>query len=317
MKVVMTLVCGDEAAVVDAQIGFHLHAGVDLVIVDHSSAAGVADVLDAYAREGHVRLVGEPADHLPLSGRVTRMARLAAVELGADWVINTDRGEFWWPRGATLKEVLSAIPTRFGIVRALPRSFVPRPEDGLYFAERLTVRRSTQALVGAPDGATRSRLGTVHGADPGVLVDRDFDLRESSLVPLRGWYPIEVFRLPAQDGEQSIEDDSDVARGLEDGSLVVDTRLRDALRMLRLSEDGATEAGRIARPTERAALSFPHPSVVDDAAYAVEVAAFGEADDVAMRRRLDEVDRRLASLERTAWVRLRSNVRRLLMRRPA
>ena len=309
----MTLVCGDEAAVVDAQIGFHLHAGVDLVVADRSSTAGVADVLDAYAHEGHVRLVGKSGDDLPVSERVTRMARLAAAELGADWVLNTTTGEFWWPRGATLKEVFAAIPTRFGIVRALPRSFVPRPQDGVYFAERMTVRRSTQALVGTTEGAARSRLGIAHVADPGVIVDRDFALLESSLVPLRGWYPIEVLRFPVNGAEDASDDDEATARGLRDGSLVVDTRLRDVLRMLRLSEDGASPgARRIALPNERKALGFPRPSVVDDAAYAIEVAAFGEADDAVMSRRLDEVDRRITSLERTVLARVRLKLRRLI-----
>ena len=311
----MTLVCSDEAAVVDAQISFHLHAGIDLVVADHSSTAGVADVLEAYAQEGHVHLVGALADTVPRSERVTHMARLAATEFGADWVINADRGEFWWPRGGTLKEVLAAIPKRFGIVRALPRSFVPRLEDGLFFAERLTFRLSTQALVDAPDGATRSRLGIVHGADPGVLVDSDFALGESSLVPLRGWYPIEVLRLPVNGCEQPIEDDDSVARGLEDGSLVVDTRLRDVLRVLRLPDRVPQGARRFALPSEGEAASFPRPSVVDDSAFAVEVAAFGEADEAVMSRRLDEAERRIALLERTVWDRAGWKLRRLMRRR--
>src|SRR5213078_3157186 len=71
----------------------------------------------------------EPAEGLRQSEWVTRMARLAATEFGADWVINTDADEFWWPRGGSLKDVLAAVPDRYGIVHAFWRSFVPRPDD--------------------------------------------------------------------------------------------------------------------------------------------------------------------------------------------
>ena len=66
------------------------------------------------------------------------------------------------------------------------------------------------------------------------------------------------------------------------GRLVVDTRLRDALRGL------AAGAG---------PLSFSTPTLVDEATYAVEAATLGEADVVRLQRRLDTLDERLAAIE--------------------
>jgi hypothetical protein len=93
--------------------------------------------------------------------------------------------------------------------------------------------------------------------------------------------------------------DPELEEGLADGRLVVDTRLRDALRSLRLSEEDSAKTGRAyALPGETAGPTFRLPTLVDEAAYAVEAATLGEADVVRLQRRLDLLERRLASLER-------------------
>src|SRR4026209_511232 len=123
MKLVMTLLVRDEADIVDAQIAFHLAAGVDLVIAtDNRSEDGTTGVLERYEREGRLHLLREPGDDLRQSEWVTRMARLAATDFGADWVINSDADEFWWPRGASPSEVLAGAPPPHGTVGA----FFPR-----------------------------------------------------------------------------------------------------------------------------------------------------------------------------------------------
>ena len=98
-----------------------------------------------------------------------------------------------------------------------------------------------------------------------------------------------------------VEDDA-LGRGMADGTLVIDTRLRDALRVLR----------------EGGSLTFPRPSVVDEAAYAVDVAALGEADVVRLQRRLDTLEQRMRTLEQQPGLRayrtLRRAGRRLLRR---
>jgi hypothetical protein len=342
MKLVMTLLARDEADVIDAQIEFHLNAGVDFVIAtDNLSQDGTTEILESYAREGHLFLIREDSDYLQQSEWTTRMGRLAATEFGADWVIHSDADEFWWPRGESLKEVLASIPGRYGIVRALLRHFVPRPDDGPSFAERMIVRMSASAPINDPRSLFRPNLKVVHRADPKVTVSIGTQrLIDSPLVPLRGWYPIEFFHFPVRSLEQCerkyahqqtapgqtpspyydrvrafleegrleefyaslIVDDDALERGLQDGSLAIDTRLRDALRALR---DGKQ-------------LTFPRPTVVDEAAYAVDVAALGEADVIRLQRRLDTLERRLLTLERRPIVRidrkLRGAAKRLLRR---
>jgi hypothetical protein len=338
MKLVMTLLARDEADIVDAQLKFHLNAGVDFVIaMDNLSEDGTTDILESYARSGHLHLIREDSRYLRQADWITRMARLAATEFGADWVIHSDADEFWWPRGDSLKEVLTSIPPRYGVVRALLRHFVPRPGDEPSFAERMTVRVAATAPINDPRSLFRPNLKIIHRADPDVDVSIGAQrLIDSRLVPLRGWYPVEFFHFPVRSLRQCetkyahqqtgpgqtpspyydrvrelieagridevyaslVVDDAALERGLEAGSLVTDTRLRDALRQV--------EAGR--------PITFPRPSVVDEAAYAVDVAALGEADVVRLQRRLDTLEQRLLTVERRRIVRVEQKVRNVVKR---
>src|SRR5919106_4807164 len=145
MKLVMTLLARDEADIIDSWLAFHLNAGADFVVAtDNRSTDETTDVLERYARDGYLHLIREPGEDLRQDEWVTRMARLAAADFEADWVINSDADEFWWPRGASLRDVLAAVPPRYGAVGAFLRMFVPRPgrEDPF---ERMTVRFSALA----------------------------------------------------------------------------------------------------------------------------------------------------------------------------
>jgi glycosyl transferase family 2 len=333
MKLVLTLLARDEADIVDEQIKFHLNAGVDFVIAtDNLSQDGTTDILEAYAKEGQLHLIREEGEYLRQADWITRMGRLAAGEFGADWVIHSDADEFWWPRGDSLKDVLTSIPARYGIVRALLRHFVPRPDDGGPFYERMTARVSASSPINDPRSLFRPNLKIIHRADPDVNVSIGAQrLIDSPLIPLRGWYPIEFFHFPVRSREQCerkysyqqtgpgqtpspyydrvrslidegradevyeslVVDDAALEQGLEEGTLVVDTRLRDALRMV----------------TAGKRLTFPRPTVVDEAAYAVDVAALGEADVVRLQRRLDTLEQRLLAIERRPAVRIESKLR--------
>ena len=335
MTLVMTLLARDEIDIVDSWLAFHLNAGADVVIAtDNRSQDGTTEVLEEYARSGHVHLIREPGEDLRQNEWVTRMARLAATEHGADWVINSDADEFWWPRGASLSDMLRAVPPRYGTVGAFLRVFCPRPGEEP-FAERMTVRFSALAPINNPASLYKPIRKIVHRGHPEIQVTRgNHALVDSPFAPLRGWFPIECFHFPLRSAAQCahkaqlqgaaferhiarpptayhadmyaalgsgriayyyeslVVADDEVERGVPQGRLVVDTRLRDALRQLR---DPTGE--RYGAPGSAPDLGFPLPTLVEDAEYAVEAAVLGEADVVRLQRRLDELERRLQTIE--------------------
>ena len=351
MKLVMTLLARDEADVVDAQLAFHLAAGVDYVVAtDNRSSDRTTEILEAYAREGQLHLLREPSDAFDQSAWVTRMARLAAAELGADWVINSDADEFWWPRGGDLNDVLSATPARYGVLRAPIRHFfLPQRNDG-FFAERMVVRPRLSAPVNQPENPLRPNTHIVHRADPSAVVSAgNHALNGSDHVLLPDWHPIEVLHFPLRSVEQARrkyenwvrvragreypeafeasrrgELDElvrgkvlrhDVLRhGLREGSLVEDVRVRDALRALagvaRLPAEPSFPRG----TRDARSLDFARPSASEDAAYAAEVAVLAEADLIRLQRRLDELDARIAARETGRVSRARQALAALVQR---
>jgi Glycosyl transferase family 2 len=343
MKLVMTLLARDEADIVDAQIAFHLHAGVDFVVAtDNRSEDGTTEILERYERAGYLHLLRESGDDMRQDEWVTRMARLAATDFGADWVINADADEFWWPRMGSLKDVLALVPHRFGVVRGCWRHFLPRPKcDSAFFAERMIVRLCSPAHPGNKDTIFHAHQKVAHRADPAVEIEAgNHNAHGAGLVPIRGWHPLEVlhfsFRSPSQlerkgrggwvrtaDYEPTLHkillddafragrldefydsfvvSDEALARGIEDGTLAIDTRLRDALRTLR-----ANDGFRVPTPGFDDALSFPPPDVGEDAIYAGEASVLVEIDGVVRaEKRVDALEVRLAALEREPLSRLR------------
>jgi hypothetical protein len=325
MTLVMTVLARDEADVIESWLSFHLNAGADFVVaMDNRSQDATTEILERYEREGHLHLIREDGEDLRQNEWVTRMARLAATDFGADWVINSDADEFWWPRGASLAQVLDAIPPRYGTVGAFLRTFAPRPDSDEPFAERLTVRFSALAPINDPASLFKPIRKVIHRGHPEIRLTRgNHAVVDSPFAPLRGWFPVEVLHFPLRSVEQcehkarlqgnawrhidrtptayhaqmfealesgtiadyyerQVVTDEEVEPGVASGRLVVDTRLRDALRRLATGDTG---------------LEFATPTLVDEATYAVEAAALGEADVVRLQRRLDELEHRLATVE--------------------
>ncbi len=346
MRLVMTVCVKDEGDVLDAQLAFHLNAGVDFVVAtDTGSSDETLAILERYREAGALDLRIDHEQPFRLGDQRTKMARAAATEFGADWVINSDADEFWWPRGHDLKSVLGALPVRYGVVTGLWRPFVPVRDDGAPFYERMTARFAPAHPVNDPTSKFRPNTKVAHRADPDVTVGRGNHTSVDSrhhLLP--GWYPIEVLHFPfrssaqlalksvksethagpkrggylrrlaseaeAQSGEDVFEahvvEPEEVARGLESGVLVRDERLRDALRSL---IDPAT--GRFGLPSGGGGgLTLDPPSIVDDGHFAAEVAVLGEANLVRSQRRLDDFERRLQALEKGPLARLGRRLRK-------
>jgi hypothetical protein len=342
MTLVMTLLARDEADVIESWLSFHLNAGADFVVAtDNRSEDGTTEILERYAREGHVHLIREPGEDLRQNEWVTRMARLAATDFGADWVINSDADEFWWPRGGSLSRLLDAIPPRYGTVGAFLRTFAPRPDGAGSFAERLTVRFSALAPINDPASLYKPIRKVIHRGHPQIALTRgNHAVIGNPFAPLRGWFPVEVLHFPLRSLGQcehkarlqgnawkhieraptayhaqmfealeagtlaeyyaaQVVSDDEVEEGVASGRLVVDTRLRDALRQV-----GAGDLP----------LEFPVPTLPDEATYAVEAAALGDADVVRLQRRLDTLEARLTTVEQRLPRRILRKARRVIRR---
>jgi Glycosyl transferase family 2 len=328
----MTLLARDEADIVDAQIAYHMHAGVDLVIAtDNGSQDGTSEILESYAQAGRLHLIREEADNMQQGEWVTRMARLAATEFGADWVINSDADEFWCSHGAPIKSILAQVPGRFGTVRAVMRNFVPRPGDAKFFADHMNVR-----LVPGEATIQRFRVHPFHAQDKVlhrahsdvIVSEGNHDARWTASVNLRGFWPFEVLHFPMRSPAQCVQkwrnyerhaysgydvltdfdareyyeslvvEDAALARGVEAGSFVVDNRLRDALQTIRIGDAGDHRGTFVAPTGDSDPLYLPPLTTSEAAELAADVAAGSERDAVVkLEEQVRGLENRLAAIE--------------------
>ena len=153
---------------------------------------------------------------------------------------------------------LEPVSPTYGSVQALPRRFVPVTAAGPV-AERMIYRLAQQS----------AERRFVRRAGPGG----------KELSPIRGWYPIEVLRLSADD--LGHYDEEALRLGVDQGSLTVDTRLRDALRTI----------------AEGRPPGFERVGVAEEARFATDLAALRDAELADTRKRLNELELRLAAVE--------------------
>ncbi len=152
MKLLMTLLVRDEADILRENLEFHLAHGVDeFIVMDNLSVDGTTAIAKEYERAGVLRLFAQPADDYAQGRWVTEMARRAATDVRADWVINCDADEFWCPATGSLKDALGAIDPSAIAISADRTNFLPRPDTGEPFWRRMDVRHAVSTnLLGQP-----------------------------------------------------------------------------------------------------------------------------------------------------------------------
>ena len=275
----MTLAPDGDSEMLAASVAFHLHAGVEHVTIVGVGAEKLSGVLERFLAAGCVTLRegGPPTQTEPVGQAV--------------WKIEAAAGEFWWPRGGSLDEVLGTIPQSYDAVQALERTMLR--SDGEPFFEHAALRLVPTTPV--HDVAWRPARRLVRRGSAVQLRGNEPEPRV-----LRLWYPIEVLCLRNAQIEGMLQ------QAFDAGALVEDTRLRDALRSLREPANG----GWLVPSTDgKRVLAFPSNSPTDDALFALEAAAAGDVDVLEARELLDTLSGRLNSVERLILVRFEARLR--------
>ncbi len=237
MRLIITLVVRDEAEILQANLEYHFAQGVDFAIVtDHGSSDATPDILGHYEDRGLVRVLRVEGHQHHQSRRVTRMARLAAIEYGADWVINSDADEFWWPAIGRLSDVFAAIPEHYGQFEASRNNFLPGLNDSERpFYERLVVReRASRNLVGAP-----LEPKVAHRGDPDVVVaPGNHAVSGAALEPVPRCRLLEVLHFPMRTFAQFERKVLATGIGYQSLPFRSDEVGRDQLMLLELQREG-------------------------------------------------------------------------------
>lgn len=173
----MTMMVRDEQDIVVPMIEYHLHAGIDVLLVtDNASVDGTRDLLAAYEDDPRVIVMDHPVHDKNQSERVTEMARRAYTEFGADWVINADADEFFVPvdRGLNLKELFERLPRSLGSASVPVIDMTGRPARHGSGLRRLTRRdlRPEETLYDRAGLLAHATQDAIHIGDPDIRVSQ-------------------------------------------------------------------------------------------------------------------------------------------------
>lgn len=155
MFIALTVLCRNEEDIIDQMISFHLSRGIDIVVAtDNASTDSTREILSKYEQAGQLILLDEKSHTHDQSVWVSRMARIAIEEYGADWVINADADEFWWPQSGNFKQELAGISEQQNALQINRFNFIPPPLQNkplVPFYESMIIReKQSKNSLGLP-----------------------------------------------------------------------------------------------------------------------------------------------------------------------
>ena len=132
-RLIMTLLVKNEEAVIRQNLEFHKKMGVDgFVVTDNNSSDQTMAILQEYKQKGWIlEIIEETSTGYHQKMWVDRMVCLAKDKYKADWVINADADEFWYPQSGALKNELER--THANVLRCICHNMYP--EEGKDFTE--------------------------------------------------------------------------------------------------------------------------------------------------------------------------------------
>lgn len=321
MRIVMTYVVRNEGDVLDLNLRVHRALGVDaFAVLDNGSTDATAEILERWRAAGLAHVISDPeadSDEVFRSWQ-TRLARLAATDLGADWVINNDADEFWYPVSGDLKTTFAELPPEVHGLLAPRIEFVPRPEDDEPFWRRMTLREahtrvlpklahraSTDINVGPGSHHVSSpSLGIAEAAGKPSLRGLRVKPRPPELIAPSPRFPCAIFHLPLRSFEQYR---SRLEIGMRIAKTRQSSRLEQRIERIIAPDRAATHWRQLVVDDERAAAGLEAGDLVTDNRLRDLVEAIGPAGEGALEPPRYEAspssterDAALAELEREA-----------------
>ena len=256
MKIVMTIMVRDEADIITAMIEHHLAQGVSMIIVtDNGSIDGTREILSEYGERGVLTLHDDPVHEKQQHSTVTKMAREAFTDFGADWVINADADEFWFPvdRTQTLHETFSNISTELqSFLVPVVDMTGPAAVRGSEFSRiRLRDLRPQQELTDT-GLLSHSTSDAVHvGRDDIVVAQGNHSVNLESRGEPMPEFALEVLHVPWRSWEQYERKVENAGRAYEASANLVPSPNHHGMRDYRRLQDGVLLAYYLLRhPTE-------------------------------------------------------------------